>query len=153
LKPADATKVADAVVRVFIEHGDRTNRTKARLKYVIDRLGMDKVIELIEEKLGCKLDRVSADALAPRPAFDRTAHIGVIAKKQSGLSWIGVVLPVGKMTAEQMRGLAAIARDFGDGDIRLTVWQNFLISGVPDAHVDAALMAIEALGLTTKASA
>jgi ferredoxin-nitrite reductase len=153
LKPADATKVADAVVRVFIEHGDRTNRTKARLKYVIDRLGMDKVIELTEEKLGRKLDRLLSDALAPRPAFDRTAHIGVHAQKQGGLNWIGVVLPVGKMTAEQMRGLAAIARDFGDGDIRLTVWQNFLISGVPDERIEAALAAIEALGLTTKASA
>jgi ferredoxin-nitrite reductase len=153
VKPADATKVADAVVRVFIEHGDRTNRTKARLKYVIDRLGMDKVLELTEEKLGRKLDRVPTDGLAPRPAFDRTAHIGVHAQKQNGLNWIGVVLPVGKTTAEQMRGLAAIARDFGDGDIRLTVWQNFLISGVPDARVDAALTAIEALGLTTKASA
>src|SRR5215813_11798469 len=49
VKPADATKVADAVVRVFIEHGNRTDRTKARLKYVIDRLGMDKVLELTEE--------------------------------------------------------------------------------------------------------
>ena len=52
-----------------------------------------------------------------------------------------------------MRGLAAVARDFGDGDIRLTVWQNFLISGVPDAKVAAAEAAIAALGLTTKANA
>jgi ferredoxin-nitrite reductase len=57
------------------------------------------------------------------------------------------------MTAAQMRALATIARDFGDGDIRLTVWQNLLISGVPDARIEAALAAIEALGLTTKASA
>ena len=42
------------------------------------------------------------------------------------------------MTAAQMRGLAAVARDFGDGDIRLTVWQNFLISGVPTERVAAA---------------
>src|SRR5262245_50574664 len=59
VRPAEATKVADAVVRVFIDHGDRTNRTKARLKYVIDRLGMDKVLALVEEKLGRKLDRVA----------------------------------------------------------------------------------------------
>ena len=42
-----------------------------------------------------------------------------------------MVLPVGKLTAAQMRGLAKIAQDLGDGDIRLTVWQNLLISGVP----------------------
>ena len=150
VKPADATKVADAVVRVFIDHGDRTDRTKARLKYVIDRLGIDKVVALTEEKLGRKLDRVTADAVLPRPAFDRLAHIGVHAQKQPNHNWIGIVLPVGKMTAEQMRGLAAIARDLGDGDIRLTVWQNLLISGVPSEKVRDAEERIEALGLTTR---
>ena len=67
VRPADATKVADAIVRVFIEHGDRTNRNKARLKYVIDTLGLDKLVALAEEKLGRKLTRVPAEALAPRP--------------------------------------------------------------------------------------
>src|SRR6266566_7075262 len=121
VKPADATKVADAIVRVFIDHGDRTDRTKARLKYVIDRFGLDKVLGLVEEKLGRKLDRVAGGAFAPRLPFDRTAHIGVHPQKQPHLNWVGVVLPVGKMTADQMRGLAQIARDLGDGDIRLTV--------------------------------
>ena len=149
VKPADATKVADAIVRVFIDHGDRTDRTKARLKYVIDRFGLDKVLGLVEEKLGRKLDRVAGDALAPRPPFDRAAHIGVHAQKQPDHHWVGVVLPVGKMTAEQMRGLAQVARDIGDGDIRLTVWQNLIISGVHSENVKAAQARIEALGLTT----
>ena len=152
VKPPDATKVADAVVRAFIDHGDRTNRTKARLKYVLDRLGMEKFLALVEEKLGTKLVRVPAEAIKTRPAFDRTAHIGVHAQKQAGLNWIGLVLPVGKLTAEQMRGLAKIAADLGDGDIRLTVWQNLLISGVPRDKVALAEAAIEALGLGTKAT-
>src|SRR3954452_18251283 len=151
VKPADATKVADAVVRVFIDHGDRANRTKARLKYVLDRLGMEKFLELVEEKLGTKFVRVPAEAMQARPAFDRAAHIGVHAQKQAGFNWIGVVLPVGKLTAEQMRGLAKIAGDLGDGDIRLTVWQNLLISGVPDDKVGLVEAAIEAVGLGTKA--
>ncbi|MBX9825628.1 MAG: NirA family protein [Xanthobacteraceae bacterium] len=152
VRPADATKVADAIVRVFSAHGDRTNRNKARMKYVLDAMGFDKYLALVEEKLGSKLTRVPAEALAPRPAFDRAAHIGVHAQKQEGLNWIGVVLPVGKLTCAQMRGLAAVAQQFGDGDIRLTVWQNLLISGVPAAKVTAAEAAIEQLGLTTKAS-
>src|SRR5262245_48277481 len=94
VKPDEATEVADAVVRVFIDHGDRTNRNKARLKYVIDSLGMEKVLTLTEEKLGRKLVRVPSQALAERPPFDRSAHIGVHAQKQDGLHWIGVVLPV-----------------------------------------------------------
>jgi len=152
VRPADATRVADAVVRVYIDHGDRTNRAKARLKYVLDAMGFEKFLALVEDKLGAKLVRVPPEALAPRPAFDRAAHIGVHRQKQAGLNWIGVVFPVGKITCEQMRGLAAIAHDLGDGDIRLTVWQNLLISGVPDDKVALAEAAIDALGLSTRAT-
>ena len=152
VKPAEATQVADAVVRVYIDHGDRTNRSKARLKYLLYAWGVDKFLTAVEEKLSRKLTRVPAEALAPRPAFDRLAHIGVHAQKQPGLNWIGVVLPVGRMSAVQMRGLAAIAGELGDYDIRLTVWQNLLISGVPSEKIDAATAAIEALGLTATAA-
>jgi len=152
VKPADATKVADAIVRVFSAHGDRTNRNKARMKYVLDAIGFDKYLALVEDKLGSKLVRVPSEALATRPAFDRSAHIGVHPQKQNGLHWLGVVLPVGKLTAEQMCGIAAIAQQMGDGDIRLTVWQNLLISGIPAGKLQAAETAIKKLGLTTKAS-
>jgi ferredoxin-nitrite reductase len=148
VRPAEATQVADAVVRVFIDHGDRTNRLKARLKYVLDRFGLEKFLTLVEEKLGRPLTRVQAEALEPRPAFDRAAHIGVHAQKQDGLNWIGVVLPVGRLTVAQMHGLAGIARDLGDGELRLTVWQNLLISSVPSPRIDDAVRALEALGLS-----
>jgi ferredoxin-nitrite reductase len=150
--PAEATGVADAIVRVFIDNGDRTDRNKARLKYVIDSLGINKVLALAEEKLGRKLTRVPAASCAPRPAHDRAAHIGVHAQKQEGLNWIGAVLPVGKLTAEQMRALAEISRTFGDGDIRLTVWQNLLISGVASANIEEAVRSVESAGLSTSAT-
>ena len=152
VRPVDATKVADAIVRAFIDTGDRTNRLKARLKYVIDKIGMDKFLMLVEQKLGHALTRVRREALAPRPAFDRMAHIGVHKQKQDGLNWIGVALPVGKLTCEQMRNLARVAADLGDGEIRLTVWQNLLISGVSDAKVETAIKAVEASGLSIEAS-
>jgi ferredoxin-nitrite reductase len=152
LKPDDATKVADAIVRVFIDNGDRTNRAKARLKYVLDAWGFEKYLAAVEDKLGHKLARAPAEAIAPRPAFDRLAHIGAHPQKQQGLFWIGVVFPVGKITADQMRGLAKIAAEFGDGEIRLTVWQNLLISGVAAERVADAEAAIAALGLSTKAT-
>jgi len=152
VRPEDAMKVADAIVRVFIDTGDRTNRLKARLKYVLDGMGVDNFMLAVEERLGRKLTRASAEALAPRPVFDRMAHVGAHRQKQDGLNWIGVVLPVGKLTSDQMRGLAKIAQDLGDGDIRLTVWQNLLISGVGDERVALASAAIEQLGLSVKAS-
>jgi ferredoxin-nitrite reductase len=152
VKPADAGKVADAIVRVFIDHGDRTNRNKARLKYVLDDWGFEKYLEAVEEKLGTNFVRASKEAVKPRQRFDRLAHIGVHPQKQKGLHWIGVVLPVGKITAAQMRGLAKISNEIGDGDIRLTVWQNLLISGVPSDKIALAETEIEKLGLTTKAA-
>jgi ferredoxin-nitrite reductase len=151
--PADATKVADAVVRAFIDTGDRTDRNKARLKYVLERSGVETFLGLVEEKLGRKLDRTMPDALLPRPPIDRAAHIGIRPQKQDGLHWIGVALPVGRMTAEQMKGLANVARECGDGDIRLTVWQNLLISGVPLEKLEVARQTIEALGLAIEANA
>ncbi len=153
LAPSDATKVSDAIVRVFVESGDRTNRNKARLKYVLDDWGFDKFLAAVEEKLGRKLDRVDAAHVKPRAEADRMAHLGVHRQKQEGLNWIGLVLQTGKLTVDQMKGIAAIARDLGDGDIRLTVWQNLLLSGVPDEKVDEAIARIDALGLSTKATA
>jgi ferredoxin-nitrite reductase len=152
VRPAEATQVADAIVRVYIEHGDRTDRNKARLKYVLDAWGLEKYVAHVEEKLGRKLTKVPSEAIAPRPVYDRLAHIGVHPQKQTGFNWIGVLLPVARLTAAQMRGLARIAESFGDGDIRLTVWQNLLISGVPDAKAAAAEAAIAALGLGSKAT-
>lgn len=152
LKPDEATRVADAILRVYIEHGDRTNRNKARLKYVLDAWGFEKFLQAVEEKLGQPLQRVPADAIAPRPVFDKLAHIGVHAQKQEGLNWVGVALKLGLLSPEQIRGLAALAHEYGDGDIRLTVWQNLLFSGVADANVAAVTARIEALGLATSVS-
>ncbi|QPF81828.1 NirA family protein [Bradyrhizobium genosp. L] len=152
VKPSDATSVADAIVRIFIETGDRTNRNKARLKYVLDDMGHDKFLALVEQRLGQPFTRVPADALVARPGFDRMAHIGVHKQKQAGLNWIGVALPLGKVSCTQMRGLAKIAHDLGDGDIRLTVWQNLLISGVRDENIELAVAAIKSIGLAVEAS-
>lgn len=152
LAPSEATKVAESIVRVYIDHGDRTNRNKARLKYVLDDWGFAKFLDAVEAKLGHKLTRISADFVAPRPAHDRHAHVGVHPQKQEGLFYIGVVLPVGKMLIEQMHELAAIAHELGDGDIRLTVWQNLLISGIPGEKLASAKARIESTGLEWRAS-
>jgi ferredoxin-nitrite reductase len=76
----------------------------------------------------------------------------VHAQRQEGLNYVGVALEAGRLSTDQMRSVAEIARRLGDGDIRLTVWQNFLISGVKDADVGAVCEGIKAIGLDTKAS-
>ena len=153
LKPQECVKVAGAIVRAFATHGDRTNRQKARLKYVIDRLGRDAFLKEVEKEYGTKLRRAEGMAFDPRPLADKHGHVGVHAQRQPGLNYLGVVLPVGRVTSEQMRGLAAIAERFGSGTIRLTVWQNLLISDVADRDVRVCIAALQALGLGVEASA
>src|SRR5216683_5625797 len=153
LRPEECVKVAGAVVRAFIAHGDRTNRLKARLKYVLDRMGREAFIAEVEKEYGAPLRRAAGAEVAPRPMADKGGHIGVYDQKQAGLNYLGLVLPVGRLTSEQMRGLAEISERFGSGTLRFTVWQNLLISDVADRDVGICIAAINALGLGVEASA
>jgi len=150
--PDRCIAVSDAILRVFIDHGDRTDRKKARLKYLLDAWGFEKFLAEVEKRLPFKLDRLPLDACEPRAPIDRAGHLGVHAQAQAGLNWIGVVMSAGRMEAAQMRGLAHVAERFGSGTLRLTVWQNLLVSDIPDAKLDEAKAAIEALGLDWRAT-
>ena len=152
LLPGDSIRVADAVIRVWSEHGDRTNRNRSRMKYVLDDWGFDRFLAAVEAKLGESLQRLDAAHVAPRPACDRLGHIGVHPQRQPGLNYVGVVLEAGRLSTDQMRALSDLSRRHGDGDIRLTVWQNLLLSGVRDADVDTVREAVRAMGLATEAS-
>lgn len=153
LRPDECVKAAGAVVRAFAIHGDRTNRQKARLKYVLDRMGREAFIAEVEKEYGQSLRRATGAEIAPRRMADKAGHIGVHGQKQAGLNYLGLVLPVGRITSEQMRGLAEISERFGSGTLRLTVWQNLLISDVANRDVGICIAAINALGLGIEASA
>jgi ferredoxin-nitrite reductase len=79
-------------------------------------------------------------------------QLGVWGQKQAGLSYVGVVLPLGRITSWQLAGLAEIASRDGSGTIRLTPWQNAIVSDVRDEDVTAVLSAIDGLGLKTGAN-
>jgi ferredoxin-nitrite reductase len=151
--PEEVVRVCDAILRVFIAEGDRTDRKTARLKYVLDRMGVEAFLGLVEQRLGRALERLEEAAIQPPATPLKHGHIGVHAQKQAGLFYVGVVTPVGRLTVAQLRGLAALARAQGSGTLRLTVWQNLLISDVPEAALPALLEGIAALGLTHEASA
>ncbi len=152
VRPADATAVADAIVRVYTDLGDRTDRKKARLKYVLDSMGFDAFLAAVETKLGWPMARLDdAHVVAPIQQ-NRQAHVGIHPQVQPGKVWVGVVLDGGRLTSEQMRGLARISNELGDGDIRLTVWQNLLISGVDGHQARKVEARLNALGLTSIAS-
>jgi ferredoxin-nitrite reductase len=147
LKPEQAIAVAAAMIRVFAQNGDRTDRKKARLKYLVDKWGVERFLAETEKLLDFAPLRAAEDVNEPRPAVNRTAHIGVYQQKQAGLNYIGVSIPVGRFPAPQMRAIAEVACQFGSGQIRLTVWQNLLIPDVTDANLDKAIATIRACGL------
>lgn len=153
LRPEQTVAVAAAMIRVFIAHGDRTDRKKARLKYLIDRWGMEKFVAETEKHLAFPLMHLNAEQCEPRAAIDRTAHIGVHPQKQEDLHYIGVAIPVGSLPVEQMRAVAAIAEECGSGELRLTVWQNLLIPNVPTHRVERALERLRDAGLDCSAGA
>ncbi len=142
LHPDQTVAVAAAMIRVFNDNGDRTDRKKARLKYLVDKWGVEKFLAETEKRLAFPLMRHPADACEPRKPIDRAGHIGVHAQRQPGMHYIGVVVPVGRLPGTQALAIAEIADRFGSGELRLTVWQNLVIPNIATEHLEAATQAL-----------
>jgi ferredoxin-nitrite reductase len=152
VKPNEVLAVAVAMIRVFIEHGDRADRKKARLKYLIDKWGIPKFLETTQRKLTFPLVKFPLEQCERRSPALRHGHIGVYRQKQKGKNYIGVVVPVGVMTAKQMRRLADLAGNYGSSQLRLTPWQNLLIPDVPDAFVETVKRSLVRMGFHYEAT-
>lgn len=152
LLTADETiPVAAAILRVFIENGDRTNRNKARLKYVVDDWGIPKLLEETQKKLTFPIRHIPLETCeVPMPKV-KHGHLG--AHKQSdGNNYLGVLIPVGKAHVDTVDKLCDIADKYGSGEIRLTVWQNLIIPHIPDDLLEEAQKAVIAAGCTYQAT-
>ena len=153
VKPEQAVAVAAAMIRVFVDHGDRTDRKKARLKYLVDKWGVEKFLAETEKRLAFPPQRATPDQCEPRGAVDRAAHMGVHPQSQQGMHYIGVSVPVGQLPAHQMRALADIADQFGNGELRLTVWQNLILPNSSRERIELAVECLNAAGLQCAAGA
>lgn len=151
--PEIVTKVVVAITRTYIELGCRTDRKKARLKHLLEKMPLETFLTEVESRLGFQLCRSSVESEHVRWASQelKHSHIGVFPQKQEGLNYVGVALPVGQITCEQMLRIADLVEEFG-GELRLTVWQNFIIPNVPDSKVPALKLALEEMGLATTQS-
>ncbi|SFR07574.1 NirA family protein [Poseidonocella sedimentorum] len=157
-RPEDTVQIAAAMLHVFVEHGDRTNRKRARLKYLLDANGFDWFIERTRENLAkfdcaAELVPLSIEHDAPRAPVDRQAHVGIHAQKAPGMNYAGLVLEMGRLSHQQLRAIGEIAMRSGQNDVRLTVWQNVLIPHIADADVGDVVARLDASGLPTSATA
>ena len=152
IKPSEAVAVSAAMLRVFIENGDRTDRKKARLKYLIDKWGVEKFLAETQKKLAFPLVKLPLEQCVKRPPSLKHGHIGVYRQKQAAKNYIGVVIPVGVMSSRQMRRLADLAQNYGSASVRLTPWQNLLLPDIADGFVETVKRQLVRIGFHHEAT-
>ena len=145
--PDQAVPLAVAMLRVFIDHGDRTNRKKARLKYLLESKGVEWFLAESAKRVSFPLIRLPAEACEPRRPVEKHAWLGARRQVQPGLNSLGVGCPVGRLTPKQMHRVADLAQNYGKGEVRLTVWQNLLIPHIPDAFLPTVQRSVVGMGL------
>lgn len=162
---AELAEAADAIVRVFHRIGNRNNKAKARLKWAIDKIGKDAFLaEYHAEREKIRAEGGVALVIPPQPApparrtllsqvqqpdegYAEWAADSVRPQKQSGFSAIVIRLPLGDITAAQLRALAQLAVQYGEGEVRLTNEQNIVLRWVADARLPSLHRELAAIGL------
>jgi len=166
----------EAVLRVFNKYGNRKNRNKARLKFVLRERGFAWLKETIENEYADILANgglpspeqvpegfggyqsypapLGSGDLLPvlgsrrnDPHYDRWLETNVEEQKQTGYAMVRVRIDQGNLTGEQMRGLADLAETAGDSLLRITIDQNIMLAYVRLAHLPRVHAALEAIGL------
>jgi ferredoxin-nitrite reductase len=130
--PDEAPEVVEHLTAIFRDADEnRKARGKARLKFLLDRVGPDAFRAELEQRVGRPLARGAAHG----PDLYGHDHIGVTPQRDGTHSAVGLCVPLGRLRSEQFQGVIALARHYGTGEIRLTHQQNVLIPHVPDERV------------------
>ncbi|HMS57623.1 MAG TPA: hypothetical protein PKA49_02120 [Tepidiformaceae bacterium] len=136
VRPEQVVSLFLALLRVYRDNGPREVRTRARLKWLIADWGEERLRAAVEAEMGATLERAGLDERL-QVAGD---HLGIHPQRQVGLNYVGLHVPVGRVRAEQLERLAGLAETYGNGDVRITIDQNLVLMGVPDANLSALLM-------------
>jgi sulfite reductase (ferredoxin) len=160
--------LAQAISRVFARLGEKRNRGRARIKFLVEKLGIERFRELVlEERQTLPHDPAWTGYLQALPAYGETPlkpgqpssednadpdfaawrKTNVYAQKQPGYAVATVTLPLGDITSWQMRQLADIARRYVGDNIRTTVEQNIVLRWVAEADLPALYRDLKAVGL------
>jgi ferredoxin-nitrite reductase len=133
--PKDAARLAAEITLLFRDEGAREKRTKARLAFLVDDWGIDRFRATLEERWGRPLEAAQQDA---RTA-ETTDHLGIQPQRLPGLNSVGLAVPTGRVSAENLEDLALLADRYGTGEVRLTTGQNVIIVNVAEQDVPGLL--------------
>ena len=125
VRPEEAVEVTRGIAQVFGELGDRENRWTCRMRYLVQELGPEGFREELEQRTSFELTPAGEDLTK----HYRGDHVGVHPQKEDGHYYIGLNVPVGRMSGEQFIEAGRLAGYYG-GEIRLATDQNFIITGV-----------------------
>lgn len=160
--------LSQAIARIFARYGEKKNRNKARIKFLVAQLGIDEFRRLVfEERASLENDPAWVDWLAslhhyeeaglPQPASGEAIELGedfenwrstnVYQQRQEGFVTVTIALPLGDITAPQLRRLADVARRFTRDTVRLTVEQNMVLRWIHQADLPALYVALAKIGL------
>ncbi|HZG64720.1 MAG TPA: ferredoxin--nitrite reductase [Rubrobacteraceae bacterium] len=131
VRPEEAVEITRGIAQVFGELGDRENRWTARMRYLVQELGPEGFREELEKRVAFELTPAGEDLTK----HYRGDHVGVHAQKEEGLYYVGLNVPVGRMSGEHFIEAARLAGEYG-AEIRLATDQNFIITGIPEEHLD-----------------
>jgi sulfite reductase (ferredoxin) len=141
LKADEVFEAAEAIKRLFDKHGDRTNKHKARLRYVLARLGVEEFIKLYQRER----DTLKADGLPFEVPNIRDVSSDYPVSE--GLVTVRLWLKNGDIPADDLQNVAQIAAKLGQGLVRTTQLQDLLITGVADEDTDKVNSELKDLGV------
>ncbi len=127
-RPDEAAALCSHITLMFRDYGARRARNRARLAFLIEEWGVERFRQELERRVGERLSPPGRDARTTR----HHDHLGISRQKQPGLCAVGLNVPVGRITADQMFTLARVAQRYGTGDVRITTSQNIIVSNVPE---------------------
>ncbi|MBL8792584.1 MAG: FAD-dependent oxidoreductase [Planctomycetia bacterium] len=137
--PAEAARLCADITRIFRDYGSRISRTRARLAFLVEDRGVVWFRRELEQRWGQPLHRAGTDLRKKH----HTDHLGIHPQRHSprdsgpALFHVGMLVPVGRLTTSQMRGVADIAERYGNGEIRVTVAQNLIVPNIPESRIGA----------------
>jgi ferredoxin-nitrite reductase len=131
VRPEDAVEITRGIAQVFGELGNRENRWTARMRYLVQELGSEGFRVELEKRVCVELIPAGED-LTKRYRGD---HVGVHPQKDEGVYYVGLNVPVGRMSGEQFEEAGRLAEEYGS-EIRLATDQNLIIAGVREERLD-----------------
>jgi len=132
VRQEEALEAIKGVVGVYRDHGYREKRNHARIKFLVADWGAEKFRDELEKHLGKTFTRGGE---RQTEEWNGAYLYGVHKQKQEGLNFVGLSLPVGRITADILLEFARVAKKYGNGDLRTTNTQNIIIPNVPDENL------------------